>query len=163
MKVKEIQDLINFISKSGLNEVNIETGEFKISVKRDASVKKQVVQSTPAAPPANPAPVEATPEQAAPQPAAAGTDNGEPAAGGGNYMEIKSPMIGTFYRSANPESPPFVKVGDKITKGQSVCIIEAMKLFNEIESELSGTIVKILVDNSTPVEYDQPLFVVDPD
>ncbi len=80
----------------------------------------------------------------------------------GKYVEIKSPMIGTFYRSANPDSPAFVQVGDKVEKGSPVCIIEAMKLFNEIESEISGTVVKVLVDNSTPVEYDQPLFLIDP-
>ena len=87
----------------------------------------------------------------------------KPAAAGKNTVDIKSPMIGTFYRSSNPDSPPFVSVGDKITKGQVVCIIEAMKLFNEIESEVSGTIVKATIENSSPVEYDQVLFVVEPD
>ncbi|MBS1545315.1 MAG: acetyl-CoA carboxylase biotin carboxyl carrier protein, partial [Bacteroidetes bacterium] len=87
----------------------------------------------------------------------------KPAAAGKKTLDIKSPMIGTFYRSANPDSPPFISVGDKVTKGQTVCIIEAMKLFNEIESEVSGTVVKAMVENSSPVEYDQVLFVVEPD
>ena len=96
-------------------------------------------------------------------PAAAGAKEKAPEVAGKKTVEIKSPMIGTFYRSANPDSPPFVSVGDKVTKGQTVCIIEAMKLFNEIESEVSGTIVKAMLENASPVEYDQALFVVEPD
>jgi acetyl-CoA carboxylase biotin carboxyl carrier protein len=153
MKIKEIRDLIDFLSASGLEEVNIETEEFKIKVKR--SSETQVVER--AAPiavaPAVLAPV------AAPVPAATPTIEAPAAT---NYVEVKSPMIGTFYRSANPESDNFVSVGDSVTEGQTVCIIEAMKLFNEIESEVSGTIVKVLVDNAQPIEYDQPLFLVDP-
>lgn len=154
MKTKEIRDLIDFISETGLNEVNIETEELKLSVKRSAEVHTQVIES-------------ATPAVAAvqaPAPVAAPTTTEAPASAPaeGNYIEVKSPMIGTFYRSANPESGPFVNVGDSITSGQTVCIVEAMKLFNEIESEVSGTIVKVLVENATPVEYDQPLFLVDP-
>jgi len=155
MKSKEIRDLIDFIAETGLNEVNIETEELKLSVKRSADVTQVA-----AAPVAAPAPALAL---AAPSAPSAG--NTEPAsddAGNGNYVEVKSPMIGTFYRSANPESAPFVNVGDTISVGQTVCIVEAMKLFNEIESEVSGTIVKMLVDNSSPVEYDQPLYLVDP-
>ncbi len=153
MKTKEIRDLIEFIAETGLNEVNIETEELKISVKRNAEIQQQVVASTaPAA--IVQAPVAAPATQA-------NAENSAPAANS-NYIEVKSPMIGTFYKSANPESAPFVKVGDSITVGQTVCIIEAMKLFNEIESEVSGTIVKMLVENATPVEYDQPLFLVDP-
>jgi acetyl-CoA carboxylase biotin carboxyl carrier protein len=155
MKAKEIQDLIDFISKSGLEEVNIETEEFKIKVKRNSDAPRIVEQVA-----AAPAPVAAAP---APAPAAAPAT---PAPKSGNdeskYLTIKSPMIGTFYRSPNPETDVFVKVGDKVKSGQPVCIIEAMKLFNEIESEVSGTIVKVLVDNASPVEYDQPLFLVDP-
>jgi acetyl-CoA carboxylase biotin carboxyl carrier protein len=156
MKTSEIRDLIDFIAKSGLNEVNIETQVLKLHVKREPDQK--VFKSTPVAAPA----MAAAPVQAqlavgtAPQAEA-------PVAVGKNTIEIKSPMIGTFYRSGNPDQPPFVSVGDKITKGQPVCIIEAMKLFNEIESEVSGTIVKAMVENSTPVEYDQVLFVVEPD
>lgn len=155
MKIKEIRDLIDFLSASGLEEVNIETEEFKIKVKR--SNETQVVERAApiAAAPAVLAPV------AAPAPVVAAVPVAEaPAAT--NYVEVKSPMIGTFYRSANPESDNFVSVGDSVTEGQTVCIIEAMKLFNEIESEVSGTIVKVLVDNAQPIEYDQPLFLVDP-
>lgn len=111
-----------------------------------------------AAPALAAAPVAAAP--AASKPAAA---SAEPASSGKKTVDIKSPMIGTFYRSGNPDSPPFVSVGDKVSKGQTVCIIEAMKLFNEIESEVSGTIVKVMTENASPVEYDQVLFVVEPD
>jgi acetyl-CoA carboxylase biotin carboxyl carrier protein len=159
MKTSEIRDLIDFISKSGLNEVNIETKELKLQVKREPDQK--VFKSTPVA-----APV-ATPAVAQPVAAAtAQTPKAEKAvevSSGKKTVEIKSPMIGTFYRSSNPDTPPFVSVGDKISKGQTVCIIEAMKLFNEIESEVSGTIIKAPVENSTPVEYDQLLFVVELD
>ena len=158
MKTKEIRDLIDFISQTGLNEVNIETEELKLSVKREPDVQTRIIESsTP------------TPAQAAPAPAAASAQSAPAPAsspkadeGAGNYVEVKSPMIGTFYRSPNPDSPPFVAVGDKIEKGEPVCIIEAMKLFNEIESEVSGTIVKVMVENASPVEYDQVLFLVDP-
>lgn len=160
MKTSEIRDLIDFIAQSGLNEVDIETKELKLHVKREPD-QKVLKSSAPvvAAPVALPAaPIAAAPAAAAPAPKAE-----KPAVSGKATVEIKSPMIGTFYRSANPDSPPFVSVGDKIGKGQTVCIIEAMKLFNEIESEVSGTIVKAMVENSSPVEYDQVLFVVEPD
>lgn len=154
MKPKEIQDLIDFISKSELDEVHIETDEFKIKVRKSIRQKVVGVASAPAAQPvAAPAAVPAAP---APDAAVAPTESTD------GYVTIKSPMIGTFYRSANPESEFFVNVGDSIGQGNTVCIIEAMKLFNEIEAEISGTIVKILVDNASPVEYDQPLFLVDP-
>ena len=156
MKTSEIRDLIDFISKSGLNEVNIETKELKLSVKREPDQK--VFKSTPAPAAAQVAPQLTAAAVSATQPKAA-----EAPASGKKTVEIKSPMIGTFYRSGNPDTPPFVSVGDKITKGQPVCIIEAMKLFNEIESEVSGTIVKVMVENASPVEYDQVLFVVEPD
>ncbi len=158
MKAKEIQELINFLSDSGLEEVNIETADFKVSIKR--SGEQQVVAAAPAVVQAAPAPAPQPAAAPAPQPASPAEDGG----GGSdaNLIEIKSPMIGTFYRSANPDSPAFVEVGSTIKPGDTVCIVEAMKLFNEIESEVSGKIVKVLIDNSQPVEYDQPLFLVDP-
>lgn len=156
MKTNEIRDLIDFISQSGLNEVNIETKELKLHVKREPDQK--VFKSTPVQVAASPVAAVAAPVAVAPTAASQ-----KPAVSGTKTVEIKSPMIGTFYRSANPDSPPFVSVGDKIIKGQTVCIIEAMKLFNEIESEVSGTIVKVMVESSSPVEYDQVLFVVEPD
>jgi acetyl-CoA carboxylase biotin carboxyl carrier protein len=161
MKTSEIRDLIDFISKTGLNEVNIETSELKLHVKREPDQK--ILKS---AAPVMTAPVTATPAATLQPTAASGipkTASTPEVQSGKKTVEIKSPMIGTFYRSANPDSPVFVSVGDQVTKGQTLCIIEAMKLFNEIESEVSGTIVKILVDNATPVEYDQVLFVVEPD
>jgi acetyl-CoA carboxylase biotin carboxyl carrier protein len=156
MNTSEIRGLIDFISQSGLNEVNIETKELKLHVKREPDQK--VFKSSPAPMSAPSVPVTATAPVAAPAAKAE-----KPAPTGKKTVEIKSPMIGTFYRQSNPDSPPFVSVGDKITKGQTVCIIEAMKLFNEIESEVSGTVVKVILENSSPVEYDQLLFVVEPD
>jgi acetyl-CoA carboxylase biotin carboxyl carrier protein len=155
MKTSEIRDLIDFIAHSGLNEVDIETQELKLRVKREPDQKvlksSAPVMTAPAAVQTAPAANTQTPV-AKEKPAASSTT-----------IEIKSPMIGTFYRTSNPDSPPFVSVGDKITKGQTVCIIEAMKLFNEIESEVSGTLVKVMAENSSPVEYDQVLFIVEPD
>jgi len=157
MKAKELQELLDFIAKSGLNKVNIETEEFKISVQRDPNTRHVVSVAAPAALPA--------PAAAPAAPAAAGTPAAAPAgpteAPGSNYRPLKAPMIGTFYRSNGPESPAFVQVGDVVEKGQVICIIEAMKLFNEIEAEESGRIVKALVENATPVEYDQPLFLIE--
>ena len=156
MKTKEIRDLIDFIANTGLNEVNIETEELKLSVKRDRKITQVIdaAASSAAAPAASVA--ASAPAAAAP----ASTPADDSSANG--YLEVKSPMIGTFYRASNPESDSFVSVGDNVDVGQTVCIVEAMKLFNEIESEVSGKIVKVLVDNGTPVEYDQPLFLVDP-
>ncbi|MEX2234349.1 MAG: acetyl-CoA carboxylase biotin carboxyl carrier protein [Cyclobacteriaceae bacterium] len=156
MKTAEIRDLIDFIAKSGLNEVNIETKELKLHVKREPDQK--IFKSSPVSAPALTHAPEANQQHTLP--AAATT---APEVSGKKTLEVKSPMIGTFYRSSGPDSPPFISVGDKIAKGQTVCIIEAMKLFNEIESEISGTVVKVMVENSTPVEYDQVLFVVEPD
>lgn len=162
MDTKDIQQLLDFIAQSGLDEVNVETNELKISVKRysSASVPAQQPQAL-AAP--QPAPVAVQPVSA---PVAASstadTTDRPKAADSSNYITIKSPMIGTFYRSSNPETPSFAEVGDVVEVGKVVCIIEAMKLFNEIESEVSGRIVKVLVENATPVEYDQPLFLVEP-
>jgi acetyl-CoA carboxylase biotin carboxyl carrier protein len=155
MKTNEIRDLIDFISQSGLNEVNIETKELKLHVKREPDQKVFKSTPVPMVAPALPPPAAAAPPAPAPK--------AEKPAAGKKTVEIKSPMIGTFYRSANPDSPAFVSVGDKISKGETVCIIEAMKLFNEIESEVSGTLVKVMLENSSPVEYDQVLFLVEPD
>ncbi len=157
MKAKEIKELINFIANSGLDEVNIETDEIKLHVKKQSeAVLKTVEQVTPVVQ----QPV-AVPQQNTPPPKKEVKEEA-PKEDSSNYVTIKSPMIGTFYRSSSPESDPFVNVGDNVAAGNVVCIIEAMKLFNEIESEVSGKIVKVLVENASPVEYDQPLFLVDP-
>lgn len=164
MKAKEIQDLINFIKESGMDEVNIETDQFKLSVKKNSEVQQVAPVIAAPAPVATPAPAPAIAAQPTAPPAAPASNEGS-ASGAGDeskYVAVKAPMIGTFYRSANPESDPFVNVGDKIDKGNTVCIIEAMKLFNEIESEVSGTIVKVVADDATPVEFGQTLFLVDP-
>ena len=156
MKAKELQELLDFIAKSGLNKVNIETEEFKISVQRDPTTKHVMSVAAPVAAPA-PAPVvAAAPSASAP---AAATAPAETASA--SYKPLKAPMIGTFYRSSGPDTPAFVQVGDMVEKGQVICIIEAMKLFNEIEAEESGRIVKAMVENATPVEYDQPLFLIE--
>jgi len=147
METKEIQKLLDFIANSPLDEVSIETSDLKISVKRHG----QVVVAAPVA--------ASAPAQIATVPAAA---SAKPVAENTNYLTIKSPMIGTFYLTPSPDKPSFVEIGAEIAVGKTVCIIEAMKLFNEIESEISGKIVKILVANATPVEYDQPLFLVEP-
>ncbi|TAG17631.1 MAG: acetyl-CoA carboxylase biotin carboxyl carrier protein [Cytophagia bacterium] len=152
METKEIQKLLDFIAHSPLDEVSIETSELKISVKRHSGTV--VTAAAPVAAPVVVAAV-AAPVAAAPAPKA-------PAADESKLLTIKSPMIGTFYLTPSPDKPSFVEVGDEITTGKTVCIIEAMKLFNEIESEISGRIVKILVSNATPVEFDQPLFLVEP-
>lgn len=158
MDIKQIQDLIKFVAKSGVNEVSIEEQDFKITIKTsqeptyvNATIPVAAAPQVQAAPVAQQAPAAAP----APAPAATAEDNSK-------YITIKSPMIGTFYRSSSPDKPSFANVGDEISAGQVLCIIEAMKLFNEIESEVSGKIVKVLVENSQPVEYDQPLFLVDP-
>lgn len=161
MKAKEIQELIDFISKSGLEEVNIETEEFKIKVRKSSKVETKYVQSS-ASPAASQSSGAAPNPTSTPEKESTEAQPSISADKESKYLTVKSPMIGTFYRSSNPESEPFVKVGDKIKAGQTVCIVEAMKLFNEIESEISGTVVKILLDNASPVEYDQPLFLVDP-
>jgi acetyl-CoA carboxylase biotin carboxyl carrier protein len=160
MKTSEIRDLIDFISQSGLNEVDIETKELKLHVKREPDQKVFKASAAPVV--AAPVALPAAPVAVA-APAASAPKAEKAVAAGKKTVDIKSPMIGTFYRSSNPDSPPFASVGDKITKGQTVCIIEAMKLFNEIESEVSGTIVKVNLENASPVEYDQVLFVVEPD
>lgn len=161
MNLTQIQELIKFVSKSGVSEVAIEQKDFKITIKaQDNKTKVQEVIQV-AMPAAVPAAV-AAPAPAAPAPAAPAAPAAPTAEAKGNTIEIRSPMIGTFYRSPSPDKPAFVEVGAVIKPGNTVCVIEAMKLFNEIESEISGTIVKVLVNDSTPVEYDQPLFLVEP-
>ena len=161
MKLTEIQDLIKFVSKSGVNEVELETKEVKIVIRTGKQTAPVVYQNAPqqqymqAPVQQNIAAPAASAEAAAP---VANTTSAAEA----KYITIKSPMIGTFYRSAGADKPAFVNVGDEIELGMPVCIIEAMKLFNEIESEIKGKIVKVLVNDATPVEYDQPLFLVDP-
>ncbi len=161
MKLNEIQDLIKFVAKSGVSEVEVETKDIKIIIKtpagkgKEQTIVQQIAQpmmQTMAAPVVQQPVVEAkAPEVKPPAPS-------EDA----KYVTIKSPMIGTFYRAPGADKPPFINVGDEITPGKTVCIIEAMKLFNEIESDIKGKIVKVLVNDATPVEYDQPLFLVDP-
>ncbi len=161
MNKKEIEELIKFVAKAGVSEVNLELKDMKITIKNNPVRSEQVIHTVAAAPVAMPvaAPVAA----AAPAPAAASpAAPAKAASDDSKYITIKSPMIGTFYRSAGPDKPVFVAVGDEVKAGKTVCIIEAMKLFNEIESEVSGRIVKVLVDDAKPVEYDTPLFLVDP-
>lgn len=159
MDIKQVQELIRFVAKSGVNEVSIEEKDFKITIKTN----QQPTYVTAALPPAPVAAAQpAQTAQVAPAVSAADAKAIAAAEDMANYVTIKSPMIGTFYRSAGPDKTYFVNVGDEVKAGQVVCIIEAMKLFNEIESEVTGRIVKILVDNSSPVEYDQPLFLVEP-
>ncbi len=151
MDLKQIQDLVKMVNKSTISELTIEEKEFKITIKQKedkyvTAAPMQQLQAMPAV---------AAPVQAAAAPAAAPKS-------ADNLLTIKSPMIGTFYRKPGPGKPNFVEEGDEVRDGKVVCIIEAMKLFNEIESEVSGKIVKILVEDSTPVEYDQPLFLVEP-
>lgn len=165
MDIDKIQALIKFVSKQGVSEVELETEDFKITIKSDKNMRApepQIIQAQmpmmqPMAAPA-PAPVTA-PAAAAPAPVEAAPAKKDDDS---KYITVKSPMIGTFYRAAGPGKPEFVSVGDQIKEGSVTCIVEAMKLFNEIESEISGTIVKVLIDDASPVEYDQPLFLVDP-
>ena len=160
MDIKQIQDLIRFVAKSGVNEVAIEQNDFKITIKTNQA-PTYVTANVPTEPVQYVAPAPAAPAAIAPA-AEASAPAAAPAADTSKYITIKSPMIGTFYRSSSPDKPLFVNVGDEIKTGDVLCIIEAMKLFNEIESEVSGRIVKVLVDNASPVEYDQPLFLVEP-
>ena len=158
MNKKEIEELIKFVSKAGVSEVSLEQKDFKITIKNAPRVVETVV----AAPQiVHAAPLAVAP-LATPAPAAAPTPAESKANDESKYHVVKSPMIGTFYRTPAPDKPNFVSVGDEVKQGQVICIIEAMKLFNEIESDISGRIVKVLVDNSSPVEYDQPLFLIDP-
>ncbi|WP_346318826.1 acetyl-CoA carboxylase biotin carboxyl carrier protein [Chitinophaga sp. YIM B06452] len=161
MDFKQIQELIKMINKSNISELSIEQDKFKITIKQKESEVQQIV-TVPAVTAVQPVAMAPQPAAAAPAPAAAAPAATAPAPAATNLITIKSPMIGTFYRSAGPDKPAFVSVGDDVAPGKVVCIIEAMKLFNEIESEVSGKIVKVLVDDASPVEYDQPLFLVEP-
>lgn len=157
MEFKQIQELLKAVSKSNLSELTIKDKDFEISIKQNTGETQYV--ALPAAPQIVTAQAPTAPAAAAePVPNAAPAPSEAPS----NTVTIKSPMIGTFYRSSAPDKPPFISIGDDVQPGKVVCIIEAMKLFNEIESEISGKIVKILVDDATPVEYDQPLFLVEP-
>jgi acetyl-CoA carboxylase biotin carboxyl carrier protein len=157
MDIKEIQSLIKFVARSGASEVKLETDDIKITIRTGALgstgettyIQQIPVASTPTAP-------------AAPAPAAAAEDTSAKKEDDSKYLTIKSPIIGTFYRKPSPDKPAYVEVGDNISVGDVLCVIEAMKLFNDIESEVSGKIVKVLVEDSSPVEFDQPLFLVDP-
>jgi acetyl-CoA carboxylase biotin carboxyl carrier protein len=155
MDFKQIQELVKMVNKSNISELSIEQDKFKITIKQKDNETQQVftMPATPMQAVAQAVPQVAVSADAAAKPAEAKVDN---------LVTIKSPMIGTFYRSPGPDKPSFVNVGDEVTTGKVVCIIEAMKLFNEIESEVSGKIVKVLVDDASPVEYDQPLYLVEP-
>jgi acetyl-CoA carboxylase biotin carboxyl carrier protein len=163
MDIKEIHNLIKFVSKAGVNEVSIEQGDFKITIKTDGGatgVFDGPVQHVPVA--------VQVPQQVVAQPSQVATtqpkqeNNVAATAAETNYITIKSPMIGTFYRRSSPDKEAFKNVGDTVSPGDVICIVEAMKLFNEIESEVSGRVVKVLVDDTSPIEYDQPLFLIDP-
>lgn len=164
MTISEIQDLIKFIAKAGVTEVEIEKKDFKITIKSQMPRKKgeptfdPVIQVPVAVPAPIPGHIAAPADMLAPAPAAPQVATSEE----NNYITVKSPMIGTFYRRSSPDKDPFVEVGQIVNPGDVLCVIEAMKLFNEIESEVSGKVVKILVDDNSPVEYDQPLFLVEP-
>lgn len=184
MTLKEIQDLIKFVAKQGVSEVSVEKDDIKLTVKtgqgdeeKNSNASQPVYaqmmppQMLPQGMPQQSGAPQSQQTDPQPQPAQdpapkqqekppqQGEESGDDES---NYVAIKSPMIGTFYRAPSPEKDVFVQVGDKVDKGQTVCVVEAMKLFNEIESEVSGKIVKVVVDNAAPVEYDQPLFLVDP-
>ena len=173
MTLDEIQDLIKFVAKSGVSEVEVESKDFKITIKTPPRKRKgmmvieeedeviiqpptpvQVVAAVPPAAPVTQDSKEAEPVSTVPKESSENAD--------AEAESINAPMIGTFYRASAPDKPPFVNVGDEIKKGDVICIIEAMKLFNEIEAEVSGKLVKVLVDDATPVEYDQPIFLVEP-
>lgn len=163
MDIREIQNLIKFVARSGATEVKLEMDDFKITIRTTSEASAPEITYVQQAP-AMQQPQQAAPQQqsqpqsapAAPATSAAASDESS------KYITIKSPIIGTFYRKPSPDKPVFVEVGSKIAKGDVLCVIEAMKLFNEIESEYNGKIVKILVDDMSPVEFDQPLFLIDP-
>jgi acetyl-CoA carboxylase biotin carboxyl carrier protein len=159
MDIKEIQNLIKFVAKSGANEVKVEMGDVKITIKTGKNPKQTIVQSLPMqAPAVLQSPAVEQPTQSTPVKEETSKSEEE----NSKYITIKSPIIGTFYRKPSPDKPMFVEVGSSISEGDVLCVIEAMKLFNEIESEVTGKIVKILVEDASPVEFDQPLFLVDP-
>jgi acetyl-CoA carboxylase biotin carboxyl carrier protein len=165
MNLKDIQELIKFVAKSGATEVDLEIDNVKISIKSPPKKKRgeeeeitTIIKEVPAT---VLAPQAVTPSIQNTSPIPTNTKENK-SSEDSNYITVKSSMIGTFYRSSSPENPPFVNVGDLVKEGDTICIIEAMKLFNEIESEVSGKIIKVLVDDTTPIEFDQPLFLVDP-
>jgi acetyl-CoA carboxylase biotin carboxyl carrier protein len=174
MDFKEIQELIKLINKSNLTEFKMEEGDFKISIrtkKFGKMMSQPIIQAQPQMVPIQPAPIHqitAAPQSSAtangPEAAASDNQNNQETSSGENenYLAVKSPIVGTFYRSSSPDKPPYIKIGDSIGVGDVVCIVEAMKLFNEIESEVSGKVVKVMIEDATPVEYDQVLFLVDP-
>lgn len=163
MEIKEIRELIKFVSQSGVSEVELEQGDFKLSIKNSSS-QAPIYMQAPMQQMQNlqQAPAYQQELQHAPQAPVSSAVETVSAVAESNLITIKSPMIGTFYRSSSPDKPSFVNVGDEVKAGKVICIIEAMKLFNEIEGEVSGKIVKVLVENAQPVEYDQPLFLVEP-
>ena len=154
MNLKEIEALIKLVKKTGVSEVSVDMKDFKITVKTQGNGTHQ--GNAPVLVAATPVPAAASPVIAAAPPKPVASDDSK-------LITVRSPMIGTFYRTPSPDKPPFVNVGDDVSSGKVLCIIEAMKLFNEIESEVSGTLVKVNLENSSPVEYDQVLFVVEPD
>ncbi|MCG8881996.1 acetyl-CoA carboxylase biotin carboxyl carrier protein [Tenacibaculum finnmarkense] len=155
MDIKEIQNLIKFVSKSGASEVKLEMEDIKITIKTGSETPETTIIQTAA-------PMGVAPQMVAQAPVAAAPTEAVTTEKDDKYITIKSPIIGTFYRKPSPDKPNFAEVGTEVKVGDTVCVIEAMKLFNEIESEISGKIVKVLVDDATPVEFDQPLFLVDP-
>ncbi|MDZ4823751.1 MAG: acetyl-CoA carboxylase biotin carboxyl carrier protein [Flavobacteriales bacterium] len=162
MNITQIQDLIKFVSKSGVSEVEIEQKDFKIIIKTHEPERKGKVHEVVQMPTAAPIQHMVMPATAPPSAPVAISPKGEVVESKETTIEIKSPMIGTFYRSSTPDKPAFAEVGKEIKAGDVVCVIEAMKLFNEIESEVGGRIVKVLATDSTPVEFDQPLFLIEP-
>ncbi|MEO1030407.1 MAG: acetyl-CoA carboxylase biotin carboxyl carrier protein [Bacteroidota bacterium] len=160
MDLKEIQNLIKFVAKSGASEVKLEMDDVKITIRTGSDSDTTIVQQVPVQAAAPVVQQQAPAPVAAPAPEAPAAS--APASDDSKYVTVKSPIIGTFYRKPSPDKPVFVEVGTEVKEGDVLCVIEAMKLFNEIESEVSGKIVKVLVDDSSPVEFDQPLFLVDP-
>ena len=165
MDFKQIQELIKMVNKSNIGEVTVELKDFRVTIKQKED-RIQHVMTAPVPAPVTPQihhiPAHTSPGGPAVQPATSNETTKEALATASNVITVRSPMIGTFYRKSGPDKPNFVEVGDEITPGKVVCIIEAMKLFNEIESEVKGKVVKILVEDASPVEYDQPLFLVEP-
>lgn len=169
MELKEIQELIRFVSKSGVSEVVLENKGFKLVIKTGKGTDQVATAPVPPVIIPTPAPVATLPASAPPPapatppppPALAPQDEEATPSSSGKIVEIRSPMIGTFYRRPGPDKPPYVNVGDEVKQGQVICVIEAMKLFNEIEAEVSGKILKVLVDDASPVEYNQPLFLIE--
>lgn len=163
MKIDEIHSLIKFVAKSGVSEIELEMKDFSIRIKNSGSQHEAIVVQIPAQETAaNFIPAVQTPVISAPPELIAIDKKSDQMADESKYITVKAPMIGTFYKTAAPGKPPFVNIGDEVKKGQTLCIIEAMKLFNEIESEVSGKIIKILMDDLSPVEYETPLFLIEP-